>query len=466
MPTAVETPLLLHGDCIEMLRRLPDASVDVSIADPPAGIGFMGKTWDSFAGYEAQTARGREVADRLGCDALLERAADLIEAQLPAGMTAMQAAALVVELRQRAASRLLAPWAVGFVVFMTDVWTETLRVLKPGAYVCAWALPKTADLQALAMRFAGLDVKDSLLHLFGSGMPHGLDIGKALDKMHGAERWDGWNTELAPGYEQWILARKPTPLTYAKQVLAHGTGAMHVDAVRVPRGEALVRPPIRRDDNITLGCGLGVGRQDEPDGGYPPNVLLSHLPECGERCARGCPARELDEQSGVQKDGVAVKRNGVRNDNIVGFAGPLPPGTADQGYGSGGGASRFFPQFRYQAKARDRRAGLRSDIGNEHPTHKHVDLMRWLVRLLAAKAEATGGDPAIVLDMFMGSGTTGVACVAERVRFIGIERDPVSEGGPQSFHVARSRILAAIGSVEVAAEANATATPGAQLALL
>jgi DNA modification methylase len=86
--------------------------------------------------------------------------------------------------------------------------------------------------------------------------------------------------------------------------------------------------------------------------------------------------------------------------------------------------------------------------------------MRWLVALLAAKAEHTGGLPAVVLDPFLGSGSTGVACVAERVRFVGIERDQAS------FDVARSRILAAIGSPEHAAEANEVAPAGAQLSLL
>ena len=103
---------------------------------------------------------------------------------------------------------------------------------------------------------------------------------------------------------------------------------------------------------------------------------------------------------------------------------------------------------------------MRSDIRNTHPTPKSVDLMRWLVALLAAKAEHTGGLPAVVLDPFAGSFTTGVACVAERVRFIGIERDA------DSFEVGRARVLAAIGSPEAAAEANEAAPTGGQLALL
>ena len=112
----------------------------------------------------------------------------------------------------------------------------------------------------------------------------------------------------------------------------------------------------------------------------------------------------------------------------------------------------------YYPKARDRRAGL-AHGSNQHPTHKHVDLMRWLVRLMAVTDAHTGG-AAVVLDPFMGSGTTGVACVAELVRFIGIEREA------EHFDVARARILTAIGSPDLAAEVNEAAPDGAQLALL
>ena len=127
--------------------------------------------------------------------------------------------------------------------------------------------------------------------------------------------------------------------------------------------------------------------------------------------------------------------------------------------GDSGGASRYFPTFGYLAKASDRSIPGRSDMTNAHPTHKHPDLMRWLVRLVTPP----GG---VVLDCFMGSGTTGIACVAERARFVGIERDPVAEGDHDSFGVARARIMAAIGSPEAAAEANELAPVGAQLGLL
>ena len=285
LPASETDPLLLLGDCLDVLARLPAESIDVVIADPPAGIGFMAKPWDSFANYQPHTAKGRDIAARLGADDLFRRAANLLLglalSERTEGLPAREdAAALAAELRERAkAPAPLPPWAVGFVAFMTDVWSEVDRVLKPGGWVCSWALPKTADLAGLALRAVGWDVHDSLLHLFGQGMTKAGDLGKKVDAMLGAERavvgsrladdirggnygatagsqkrvlveytrpatpeaerWTDWSSQLAPGHEQWLLARKPTRLTYARQVLAHGCGAMNrrerLGPYRLPR---------------------------------------------------------------------------------------------------------------------------------------------------------------------------------------------------------------------------------------
>ncbi len=467
LPPSVVEPLLLHGDCLDHLRTLPAASVDVVVTDPPAGIGFMAKTWDSFKGYTPRTGRGIEVAialDLLGLEA----------------------------------------WARGFVVFLADVWSEVDRVLKPGGWVCAWALPKTADLAGLAGRSVGWTVHTSLLHLFGGGMPKGANISKAIDAMHGAERvvvgisgtctgpsqrdgmltsgvsgepvsltapatddarrWDGWNTQLAPGHEQWLLFRKPTPLTYARNVLEHGTGALHVDACRIPRGDKSKFPEgVVSDTEMVLGGGEDMhgsrprGGDTSPGGSWPRDVVISTGGE-------DCPAEGLDRQSGVLTNGGQKRALGGSSPRSTLEGGELPERPTAHA-GDSGGASRFFTRFddrvRYCAKANDRSVpGSDDRKANKHPTHKHPELMRWLVRLLAATAEQTGDAPAIVLDPFMGSGTTGVACVGEGVRFIGIEMSD------EHHAVSRARILGAIGSPEAAAEANASAPAGAQLGLL
>jgi site-specific DNA-methyltransferase (adenine-specific) len=467
-PPTVDAPLMLHGDCLELLLELPDASVDVVVTDPPAGIGFMAKPWDSFKSYTPRTGPGRDIKGRL--------------------------------------DGLLADWAVGFVAFMADVWSEVDRVLKPGGFVCAWALPKTADLAGLALRAVGWEMHDSLLHLFGGGMKKGIDIGKAIDAMHGAERevvgkhrgvpgmtkasgwndgpfsrgevgnitvpatddakrWDGWHSQLAPGHEQWWLARKPTRLTYARQVLTHCTGGLHVDACRIPRGEAYGElaqgQPAFDAGGATYGMACGEGRNGDnftpaPGGSWPRNVLLT----CG---GEDCPAEALDRQSGTSGQTRNVSRFKSRDVCAVTYGEGLHDGTTSELFGDTGGASRFFTRFDdrvwYGGKAH-RRDIPGTSMRIKHPTHKNPELMRWLVRLLAATCEQTGGEPAIVLDPFGGSFTTAWACVAEGVRCITMERDL------DSYEQGRARVLSALGSPEFAAEANEAAPAGAQMGLL
>lgn len=402
-------PLLLHGDCLEILPTLLPRTVDVVLTDPPAGIGFMGKPWDSFKTYEPRTERGHEVLNGL----------DLL-GNLPR-------------------------WASGFTTFLVEVWTATDRVMKPGAFCCAWALPKTADLAGLAMRLVGWEVHESVLHLFGGGMNKAGDIGKQIDKMHGAERevvgphpyadrgvgssagvnlhasaersqditapatddakrWTGWHSQIAPGHEQWLIGRKPTKLTYARQLLEHGTGAFNVDACRVPRGEADAKANARDAKPSMLGQmnddgwePIPTDYRQHPSGSHPRNVVLSTGGD-------GCPARGLDRQSGELTNGGQKQTLGGRRSRATLEGGALAERPTMMA-GDSGGASRYFTRFDqrvgYFPKASDRRVPGRPDLTNKHPTHKHPDLMRWLVRLMAATAEHTGDAPAVVLDPFM-----------------------------------------------------------------
>jgi DNA modification methylase len=459
IPATVNAPTLLYGDCLDLLETLPAVSIDAIVHDPPAGIAFMGKAWDDKRGYAPRTDRGRQVLDAL---------------------TVLG----------------LEGWAAGFVVFMVEVNIAERRVVKPGAHSLTWALPRTADLTTLALRLAGWEIRDSLVHMFGGGFPKSLDVSKAIDKTHGAERevigrnpnhrdpdtdhherwndavldpnitapatddakrWDGWGTALSPGHEQWILARAPLVGTVARNVLEHGTAAINIDACRTPTvgpHGGNNSPGTLPESPETYGSGLGGIVSPPHDlGRWPKNAMLSCSLSCEvDRHTPWCPVGELDRQSGYQRDGVAVRRHGVSGDSAVSF-GARAVGSADAGHGGSVGASRYFPRFRYEPKASDRSIPGREDMTNKHPTHKSVELMRWLVRLISPP----GG---VVLDDFMGSGPTGVACVAEGVGFIGMERDL------DSFETARGRIMGATGSPEYAAEANAAKPVGAQLGLL
>jgi len=251
-------------------------------------------------------------------------------------------------------------------------------------------------------------------------------------------------------------------LTIAANVLEHGTGAVNIDGTRVGNSKRVPGSGRKATDAIygTYGAQDGSESGHDPNvGRWPPNVLLSHHPDCGAQCEADCPVRMLDEQSGDRPSGIAVTRNGggrqiwgARNTD-----GPLP----DSGYSDSGGASRFFPRFRYSPKpsTAEREAGLGGvdaevfvqgyagnpsaspdrpdDIGlnrikrrsNIHPTVKSIDLMRWLCRLITPP----GG---LVVDPFCGSGTTGMACKIEGFRFVGIEQSA------QYADIARKRIAA------------------------
>lgn len=188
--------ILLQGDCLEVLKELPDDSVDSLVTDPPAGIAFMGKSWDEDKGGSKQ-----------------------------------------------------------WIAWMASVMKECLRVMKPGAHGLVWAIPRTSHWTATALEDAGFEIRDVITHIFGSGFPKSLDISKAIDKAAGVERvilgkdpnqagrkkntgiiagqaqynqeaeervayitapatldakkWQGFGTALKPASEHWILVRKP-----------------------------------------------------------------------------------------------------------------------------------------------------------------------------------------------------------------------------------------------------------------
>jgi site-specific DNA-methyltransferase (adenine-specific) len=425
---------LLAGDCIEHLQQMEDDSVDAICIDPPAGIAFMGKAWDS---------------DRGGRDAWIE--------------------------------------------WLSGIMAELLRVTKPGGHMLCWALPRTQHWTATAIENAGWDVRDVLMHVFGSGFPKSSSVPIGIDKKLGAmghrgkarhghatgevangrenlnaphampehkgitpeaKQWAGWGTALKPSHEAWILARKPLAGTVAATVLEHGTGALNIDGCRVAHGTDVDLSAKQRQQNAggavdgAFGAAALIGSEIpkyKPAGRWPPHLLLSHAAACGEKCADGCPVAEMDAQSGISASGVAVKRN-LRSDGAsqnLHIKARTQPGD-DVGYGDTGGASRFFPVFRYVAKpsTAEKSAGLHGR--NEHATVKSIELMRWLVRLITPPA-------GLVLDCFMGSGTTGIAAVLEGARFVGIEQRPAM------VEVARKRIA----HWETGAEIDAPEAPKA-----
>ena len=381
------TVTIHHGDCLDVLTALPDNSVDAIVTDPPYGLGFMGREWDA----------------------------------LPPGL----------------------PWA-----------QQCHRVLKPGGHLLAFGGTRTWHRLAVAVEDAGFEVRDSIAWMYGSGFPKSLNVSKAIDKAAGAERttkswlerarvgvfagddgdttatrgnlqcpdclkrkfapdycrcprddgaqtdeaaaWEGWGTALKPAFEPIVVARKPLAGTVAGNVLAHGTGALNIDACRVSTEGERVHAP-RSDPSKRQSSSVRISPQDDVEafraaqaesvertntlGRWPANVILDDH-----------AAAELDAQSGHQRDGVAVNRNRTEDNDRAEYS-AYQFGNArggDRTYGGEGGASRFF----YVAKAD---AGERVRLnGTAHPTVKPLDLMRWLVRLVTPP----GGT---VLEPFAGS---------------------------------------------------------------
>jgi len=401
--------LLVTGDCVETMKTLPDASIDAVVCDPPYELSFMGKTWDASG-----------------------------------------------------------------VAFRPETWREVLRVLKPGGYLLAFGGTRTYHRLAVAIEDAGFEIRDSIHYTYGSGFPKSLSVPSAIDKaargtpqgstkgdpmkrgkgalpsrevfaMGGsdggattgltneydeyvpatddAKIWKGWGTALKPAHEIIVVARRPLEGTVAGNVLKHGTGAMNIDGCRVPHGGDVDMDAVQRQQHSggviegAFGAAALVGKEIatyKEGGRWPANVILSHHPACGEDgCAPGCPCAALDAQSDT------------------------------------GGASRYFNvlsieeddlvPFIYTAKAsrKERNAGLPDGTTCTHPTVKNIAVMRHLVRLVTRK----GG---VVLDPFMGSGTTGIAAVLEGVNFIGID---LSE---EYVEIAKARIAHAGGTPEAA----------------
>jgi len=336
---------IIHGNCIEVLKRLDENSIDAIITDPPYELGFMGKSWDKSG-----------------------------------------------------------------IAFSSEVWSECLRVLKPGGHMLAFGGSRTFHRIAVAIEDAGFELRDTLMWVYGSGFPKSHDVSKAIDKKFGAERrvigqnqyasrrpnpmngtiynynadgydishnlentapstpeaqmWEHWGTALKPAFEPIILARKPiSEKNIAENVLKWGTGGINIDDCRVETDDTYSYP------NGPGGCKSGnfhyqsradTPAQSNPLGRWPANFIHDGSEE-------------------------VLKLFPETNSNS---------------------AARFF----YCAKASRKERGE----NNNHPTVKPLALMQYLVRLVTPPN-------GIVLDPFSGSGSTLIAATREGFKYIGIE---------------------------------------------
>lgn len=419
--------ILLHtADLFDILPKHEAESIHACVTDPPYGIGFMGKKWDTFNPAELEGNERKALRVEHG----VEHEDDY--ARNP-------------NTRGRVRSPAISPSQIeydrslrgqrGFQVWTTQWAFEVWRVLKPGGYLLVCGAPRSFHRMACGLEDAGFVVRDCLCWLFGQGFPKSLNVTKALGDKLEAVNWEGWGTALKPSWEPIIVARKPLDGTVAHNVLTHDTGGMNIDACRLDG--------IVTDD---------LGR-------WPANVVVD--PEA---------AALIDEQAGPSVSGANPEhRSSSKFQNTFnpfeGEAVCMPARGNDAG-----GVSRFYYcakpsreerdmgceglQRRSGGEATDREdntAGLnspRSGAGrtggarNYHPTVKPLALMRWLVRLVTPP----GG---IVLDPFMGSGTTGMACRYEQFSFVGVEKEA------EYVTIAERRIAAAAPLLAAMAEETA-----------
>ncbi|UXF50252.1 hypothetical protein 7865G3C9_3 [Haloquadratum phage sp.] len=384
------TNQIYTGDCFEKLPALDENSVHAIVTDPPYGLAFMGRSWDDFEPKEYQA----------WCE----------------------------------------KWA-----------TECLRVLKPGGHLLAFSGNRTHHRLMSGIEDAGYEIRDTITWHYGSGFPKALDVSKSIDKQADADRevvetvrkthistsntndgwsrpshknkdgeakktmditqpateqaeqWDGFKSALKPATEFVCVARSPLAEdTIAENVVAHGTGALNIDATRIETdGENLSY------GSREIGDGVKYQTQPEPDNGgeqhtkgrYPSNVVFDAQ-----------QADVLDDDVGECETGDYAGRHATGSSMFLDESDN--PDMSNGAYSDDkSGPSRYF----YTSKASKAERTLDGKIDNAHPTVKPIDLMEWLVQLATAEEQ-------IVLDPFAGSGTTCKAAKNKTRQFIGIEQ--------------------------------------------
>ena len=405
---------IFNEDCLEVMKRMDDNSIDAIVTDPPYGISFMNKKWD-------------------------------------------------------------------YNIPSVTIWQEALRILKPGGHMLVACGTRTQHRMACNIEDAGFEIRDTIVWCYSTGFPKSLDVSKALDKELGAERckirhnvpstwntvcfsgtknerpwfseakekgyrevdnnipsspiahtYNGYGTSLKPAIEMFTLARKPiSEKNIALNVMKWGTGGINVDGCRVGT-ETLTYT--KNKESAQTWKELD-GRQHKTVSNDPPVTAIGRFPanlihDGSDEVVALFP----ETKSGAKKQGTPYNHT---NCNTMSNA----IGTVKRDYPADkGSAARFF--YCPKASKSERNQGLdnfpefdmpygsggggmpngnnnpkKTKQQNNHPTVKPLKLMQYLIKLIAPPT-------AIILDPFMGSGTTGVATILEGYSFIGCEIDP------------------------------------------
>ena len=231
--------MIIRGDCLGEMKKMPDCSVDAIVCDPPYDLVSINKRFSKEGSAPAQFGKDGSFA------------------RLSKGFMGKE-------------------WDGTGIAFKVDLWKEALRILKPGGHLIAFGGTRTYHRMAVAIEDAGFEVRDMLEWIYASGFPKSLNVGKAVDKLQGNERevvgdiiypdgsksrktaqsfqsggngkilgdtkltkgtseWEGFGSASKPAHESIVMARKPlSEKTIVENVLKHGTGALDIDGCRIP----------------------------------------------------------------------------------------------------------------------------------------------------------------------------------------------------------------------------------------
>jgi len=459
--------IIIKGDCIEEMKKLPENSVDSIVTDPPYGLSFMGKKWD----YDVPSVEVWKEAMRV-----LKHGGHLLSF---AGSRTYHRMAVNIE-------------DAGFEIRDMISW------LYGSGFPKSLNIGKQIDKKSGAVRNR-IKVPEAAKDSVDYGKYSGeIDDNNPITQK--AKEWEGWGTALKPAHEPIVVARKPlSEKNNALNVLKWGTGGINIDGCRIgfqnkeDEQESKGKNQHSKYPNSVMrnSAPNGIYNKDErpatdyvAQGRFPANVILECIcdkTETSEEKISGgfgamkigmsdtgkgitqeydsdkskskqgsymihtnpnCPCRMLDEQSGVTKSKKQVMGSGIENVKEGSIYGKYMDIKSGRGHNDKGGASRFF----YCAKASKSERNLgcedmdakkteyetttrtnketadkfgcerKSIQQNVHPTVKPLKLMQYLVRLVTKK----GG---LVLDPFLGSGTTALACIKQGMNYIGIEQD-------------------------------------------
>jgi len=392
-------------DCLEGIKQIEENSVDAVVTDPPYELGFMGKKWDATG-----------------------------------------------------------------ISYNVGLWVGVLRVLKPGGHLLSFGGSRTYHRMACAIEDAGFEIRDMINWIYGSGFPKSLNIGKAIDKLQGNERevigelragstamgqnsgwnehknktvmdltkgtsdWEGWGTALKPAHEPVVLARKPlSEGTVAENVLRWGVGGLNIDGCRITTKENLNGGAYSKGDYNTDGkvLELGLKRQEgkyqQPLGRFPANLIhdgspevVELFPETGQPCGSIKKTTHRDGMFHIGQPGKIYTEEDGNNHSASRFFYCAKSSKSERDMGCDTNDGRYMDESRIVGSpggTNPRNRGAENKRNNFHPTVKPLTLMEYLIKLVTKENQ-------VVLDPFIGSGTTALSCKRMNRHYIGFELNP------------------------------------------